>query len=214
MLTVINGAACVLAWVPLSPRHACGNLCLHNQEVERVNSPWNSLSSGKMGMTVTSSFHPTGEQSQMHSMRLLRMSWRLSTNTWVCGPSSCPVYHPSASLLLPFIHRWAFASEETQARTAVLISLVLCVLWLRSLWLEVHCLMAVSWLSGTELLSGLFTSRAHILQDPLSAAAKVCWDPAVHLQLGARRPCAGGRPWPKAPIWNHAREPGFYQTTF
>lgn len=130
-------------------------------------------------------FIPWVNSYKMHSVRLLRMSWRLSTNTLVCGPFWSHLL--SLSLTPPPSHRGAFALEKTQAKTIVHFLFILCALgpWILGL-------LALAWPLGTQLLSVLLASRAHTLQNPLSAAAQICWDIVVCPQVGARRPCAGG----------------------
>lgn len=208
----------MLEWLnyPFVSQHACGNMCLHNPEVGRVNLPWNSPCPEAMWSwwINLSSSHPTGEWFHRNAFyELLRRSWRLSTNILVCGPPLpalfiilfChPCSHPQMGLRF-----WENPGQDNSSHSPVS-----CALTLWTLWLGVHCLMTLAWPLGTQSLSGLLASRACTLQDPLPATAQVCWENAVCLQVETRRPSAGGRCRPKSLFGNHTQEPGFYQTTF
>lgn len=90
--------------------------------------------------------------------------------------TSSPGYQPC-----PF-HRGPFALEETQAKMTAHIVLVLCA---PGPWtLRV---LALAQPLGTQLCSGLLASRICFPKDPGLLGHAVC------LQVGARKPCAGGR---------------------
>lgn len=89
----------------------------------------------------------------MHSVSLLRLSWRLKTDIWVCGTSSCPACYPCPSLLLPLTDEPLLLREPRQRQWSLFSLYHQLGVW--TLWLGIHCLMVFMGPLGTVTLGYL-----------------------------------------------------------